>query len=61
LVDEVYSRAVEIEHSKGQIAAWISVKHVPERHSVEVTVPMTLAPVIGQVLGKINRRQSDSA
>lgn len=55
LVDEVYSRAVEIEHSKGQIAAWISVKHVPERHSVEVTVPMTLAPVIGQVLGKINR------
>jgi len=55
LVAEVYSRTVEIEHSKGRIAAWVSVKNVPERHSIEATVPMTLAPVVGQVLGRINR------
>ena len=52
---EVYSRTVEVDHSKGQIAAWISVKNVPERHSVEITVPLNLAPVIGRVLCRVNR------
>jgi AraC family transcriptional regulator of adaptative response / DNA-3-methyladenine glycosylase II len=53
--DEVYSRAVELKSGAGKVVAWISVKHVPQRHAIEVTVPLALAPVIGQVLGRVSR------
>jgi AraC family transcriptional regulator of adaptative response / DNA-3-methyladenine glycosylase II len=53
--DEVYSRAVELTCGERKLAAWLSVKHVPQRHAIEVTVPMVLAPVIGQVLGRVSR------
>jgi len=53
--DELYSRAVELTCGERKLAAWLSVKHVPQRHAIEVTVPMVLAPVIGQVLGRVSR------
>ena len=53
--NEVYSRAVELKSGSARVAAWISVRDVPQRHAIEVTVPLALAPVIGQVLGRVSR------
>lgn len=53
--DGVYSRTIALKHEGRDIRGWISVRHAPQRYALEVTLPMTLAPVVGQVLVRVRR------
>ena len=55
IASDVYYRAVEFERAGVKTASWVSVKHIAARHSIEVTVPMILAPFVSQVLDRISR------
>ena len=56
-VDEsVYARTVEIvQHDGKRLTGWISVKHVPRRYAIEVTLSSSLTPVIAEVLARVRR------
>ncbi len=53
--DGTYSRTIVLKEGARDIFGWISIRHVPQRFALEVTLPVTLAPVIGQVLVRVRR------
>jgi len=53
--DDAYVRAVELNRSGQDVVGWISVTHAPRRYAIDVTVPMSLTPVVAEVLGRIRR------
>jgi AraC family transcriptional regulator of adaptative response / DNA-3-methyladenine glycosylase II len=53
--DDSYARAIELTQGGRNILGWISVTHAPQRYAIDVTVPISLTPVIAQVLGRVRR------
>ena len=52
---DAYGRAIELNRSGSNVVGWIGVKHAPQRYAIDVTVPMSLTPVLAEVLGRIRR------
>jgi len=53
--DDTYSRTIVLKQGGRDIPGWISVRHNPHRYALEVTFPVALAPVVGQVLARVRR------
>ncbi|RAR57172.1 DNA-3-methyladenine glycosylase II [Paraburkholderia unamae] len=53
--DDVYSRTVALHQGGRNLVGWISVRHAPHRYALDVTVPVALAPAIGQILARVRR------
>ncbi|WP_165979368.1 bifunctional transcriptional activator/DNA repair enzyme AdaA [Paraburkholderia guartelaensis] len=53
--DEIYTRTLALSHKGGDIHGWISVRHTPQRYALEVTLPMSLMPAVGQLLPRVRR------
>lgn len=53
--DDIYSRTIALKHDGREIFGWLSVRHAPQRYALEVTLPMALAPVVGQALTRTRR------
>lgn len=49
----VYTRAIEMPASPHPVTGWFSVRHLPQHHTVEVTLAASLAPVVGTLLRRI--------
>jgi len=55
IADDTYTKALEITHRDAHYVGWISVKNVPKRHAIEVTLSASLAPVVGTILRRMTR------
>jgi AraC family transcriptional regulator of adaptative response / DNA-3-methyladenine glycosylase II len=53
--DDTYTRVIELKRDSQNIVGWISVTHAPQRYAIDVTVPISLTPVIAHVLGRVRR------
>ncbi|MEX3939414.1 AlkA N-terminal domain-containing protein [Paraburkholderia sp. BR10937] len=53
--DEIYTRTLALSHKGHDIHGWFSVRHMPQRYALEVTLPMLLMPVVGQLLPRVRR------
>lgn len=50
-----YARCVELRHGGRDVAGWLRLTHAPQRYAVDVTLPVTLAPVVGPVLARVRQ------
>jgi AraC family transcriptional regulator, regulatory protein of adaptative response / DNA-3-methyladenine glycosylase II len=48
-------RTIELNRHGSSVTGWISVKHAPQRYAIEVTMPMSLTPVLAEVLARVRR------
>jgi len=55
IVDDTYNKALAVAHRDTHYIGWISVKNLPKRHAIEVTLSPSLAPVVGTVLRRMTR------
>ena len=53
--NETYERTVAFSRNGRDVAGWIRVAHVPQRYALNVTLSMSLTPVVTQVLGRVRR------
>ncbi|CAB3770073.1 DNA-3-methyladenine glycosylase 2 family protein [Paraburkholderia humisilvae] len=53
--EQIYARVVEIPRQKDNLTGWITVRNLPRRYAVEVTVAPSLIRVIAQVLACVKR------
>jgi AraC family transcriptional regulator, regulatory protein of adaptative response / DNA-3-methyladenine glycosylase II len=53
--DDIYTRTLAVHHGGRDLHGWISVRHTPKRYALEVTLPMSLAPAVGQILSRVRR------
>ncbi|WP_201697860.1 DNA-3-methyladenine glycosylase 2 family protein [Paraburkholderia hiiakae] len=53
--DEIYTRTLALSHHGREIHGWISARHTPKRYALEVTLPMSLMPAVGQLLPRVRR------
>jgi AraC family transcriptional regulator of adaptative response / DNA-3-methyladenine glycosylase II len=53
--DGTYSRTIALKQGGRDILGWVSVRHIPQRYALEVTLPTALAPVVAQVLVRVRR------
>jgi AraC family transcriptional regulator, regulatory protein of adaptative response / DNA-3-methyladenine glycosylase II len=53
--DDIYTRTLALNHGGSEVPGWISVRHVPQRYALEVTVPMSLTPVVGPLIARVRR------
>jgi len=53
--DDAYARTLALNHGGRDVRGWISVRHAPRRYALDVTLPVSLAPVVGQVLVRVRR------
>ncbi len=49
----VYQRTIVIEAAGRTLSGWISVEHVPARHTVKLTFPASLAPAVAPLLSRV--------
>ncbi len=50
-----YARTLELQHGGHDFIGWIAVAHAPARFVVEVTLPVTLTPVVAPILARVRR------
>ncbi|WP_295476462.1 AlkA N-terminal domain-containing protein [uncultured Pseudomonas sp.] len=55
VVDDSYSRVLEVERAGERFTGWVCVRQRAARHALEVQVSASLQPVIAQVLGAVRR------
>lgn len=53
--DDTYTRTLALNRGGSDITGWIAVRHTPQRYALEVTLSMSVAPVVGQVLARVRR------
>lgn len=53
--EDSYVRAIELDRNGHNVTGWISVTHAPQRYAIDVTVPLSLTPVVTQVIGRTRR------
>lgn len=53
--DGAYSRTVALNHGGRDLVGWISVRNAPHRYALDVTLPVSLAPAVGQILARVRR------
>lgn len=53
--DDTYTRTIALNQRGRDITGWIRVRHAPQRYALDVTLSMSLAPVVGQVLARVRR------
>nr|WP_243842632.1 DNA-3-methyladenine glycosylase 2 family protein [Paraburkholderia caballeronis] len=55
-IDEhAYARTVEATSKSGRLTGWLSVKHLPQRYALGVTVSPSLTPVFASLLTRVRR------
>jgi len=55
IVDDTYNKSLRVTHRDTPYVGWISVKDLPKRLAIEVTLSPSLAPVVGTVLRRMTR------
>ncbi len=50
-----YARTLVLTHDGRDLAGWLRVTHAPARYAVDVTLPASLAPVVGPILARVRR------
>jgi AraC family transcriptional regulator, regulatory protein of adaptative response / DNA-3-methyladenine glycosylase II len=53
--DDTYSRTIALSQGGRDFVGWISVRNAPQRYALDVTLPLSLAPVVGQTLVRVRR------
>lgn len=53
--DDTYARTVLLQHAGRDVGGWISVRNASQRYALDVTVSMSLTPVVGQLLARVRR------
>lgn len=53
--DGVYSRTLALKQGGRDLPGWISVRNAPHRYALDVTLPVALAPAVGQILARVRR------
>ncbi|HEY1609564.1 MAG TPA: AlkA N-terminal domain-containing protein, partial [Paraburkholderia sp.] len=52
---DTYARTIVLHHADRDVCGWISVRNAPQRYALDVTLSMSLTPVVGQVLARVRR------
>ncbi|MFT4066182.1 AlkA N-terminal domain-containing protein [Paraburkholderia sp.] len=53
--DDCYTRVIEINRGEQSLIGWISVTNDPQRFAVNVAIPVSVIPVLAEVLARVRR------